>query len=100
MLSRKCPKVALIQAFKEKYQLGQYLHILKIHPQLSFLLFKFTYFYLEYNCFTMLCSFLLYNIVNQLYIYIHPLPLKPPSHPSKSSQSTELSALCDTAASD
>ena len=27
---------------------------------------------LEYNCFTMLCQFLLYNKVNQLYIYIHP----------------------------
>ena len=27
---------------------------------------------LEYNCFTMLCQFLLYNKVNQLYIYIYP----------------------------
>ena len=27
---------------------------------------------LEYNCFTMLCQFLLYNKVNQLYVYIHP----------------------------
>ena len=27
---------------------------------------------LEYNCFTMVCSFLLYNQVNQLYIYIYP----------------------------
>ena len=27
---------------------------------------------LEYNCFTMVCYFLLYNKVNQLYIYIYP----------------------------
>ena len=36
---------------------------------------------LEYNCFTTLCYFLLYNSVNQLYVYIHPLPLEPASHP-------------------
>ena len=40
---------------------------------------------LEYNCFTMVCQFLLYKKVNQLYIYICPhisscLRL-PPSHP-------------------
>ena len=29
----------------------------------------------------MLCQLLLYNQVNQLYMYIHPLPLKPLSHP-------------------
>ena len=28
--------------------------------------------FLEYNCFTMVCQFLLYNKVNQLYIYIYP----------------------------
>ena len=27
---------------------------------------------LEYNCFTVVCQFLLYNKVNQLYIYIYP----------------------------
>ena len=43
----------------------------------------FTFFtsLLEYKCFTMLCKFLLYNKVNQLYVYIYPLPLEPPSHP-------------------
>ena len=35
------------------------------------------YFLLEYMCFTML--FLLYNKGNQLYMYIYPLPLEPPS---------------------
>ena len=50
---------------------------------------------LEYNYFAMLCQFLLYNKVNQLYVYIHSLPLEPPSHPSpiypsRSSESTEL----------
>ena len=40
---------------------------------------------LEYNCFTMVCYFLLYNKVNQLYIYtcshISSLLCLPPSHP-------------------
>ena len=27
---------------------------------------------LEYNCFTVVCQFLLYNKVNQIYIYIYP----------------------------
>ena len=39
----------------------------------------------EYNCFTMLCQFLLYNKVNQLYVYIYPhipsLLLLPPTPP-------------------
>ena len=42
-------------------------------------------FLLECNCFTMLCWFLLYNNVNQLYVCIYPLPLGPPSilpHPT------------------
>ena len=52
----------------------------------------------------MLCEFLLYKIVNQLYVHIYPLPSGPPSHhltshPSRSSQSTELSSLCYRAAS-
>ena len=38
--------------------------------------FNWSFFFLtsllEYNCFTMLCQFLLYNKVNQLYIYICP----------------------------
>ena len=48
----------------------------------------------------MLCWFLLYKEVNQLYVYIYipslmdlP-PTLPPSHPSRSLQSTELSFLC------
>ena len=35
---------------------------------------------LEYNCFTVLCEFLLYSEVNQPYVYIYPLPLGPPFH--------------------
>ena len=61
---------------------------------------------LEYNCFTMLCQFLLYNKVNQLYVYIYPhIPSLcaslPPSlsHPSRWSQSTKLISLCYAAAS-
>ena len=52
------------------------------------LLFCFVLFFktslLEYNCFTMVCQFLLYNKVDQLYIYICPdnssLLHLPPSH--------------------
>ena len=36
-------------------------------------------FLLDYNCFTMSHLFLLYNKVNQLYVYTYHLPLKPPS---------------------
>ena len=36
-------------------------------------------FLLESNCFAMLCCFLLYNEVNQLYVYIYFLHLGPPS---------------------
>ena len=52
---------------------------------------------LEYNCITILYQFPLYNKVNQLYVYIYPIPLEPPSYPpyhcSRSSQSTELHVL-------
>ena len=54
----------------------------------------------------MLCQFLLYNAVNQLYVCIYPLFLESPSacslHPSippPSPQSTELSSLWYIAAS-
>ena len=54
----------------------------------------------------MLCQFLLYNKVNQLYVYIYThisslLRLSPtlPIHPSRWSQSTELNSPCDAAAS-
>ena len=40
----------------------------------------------------MLYKFLLNNKMNQLYVYICPLPLGP-SHPSRSSQRTKLSSL-------
>ena len=61
---------------------------------------------LEYNCFTMLCQLLLYNKVNQLYVYIYPhisslLHHPPPSlsHPFRWTQSMELISLCYVAAS-
>ena len=37
--------------------------------------------------------FLMYSNMNQLQVYIHPLPLEPPFLPSRLSQSTELSSL-------
>ena len=47
----------------------------------------------------MLCQFLLYSSVSQLYVYGYSLPLEPPSptppfHPSRPSHITELSSLC------
>ena len=48
----------------------------------------------------MLCYFLPYHNMCQLYVYRYPLPpTPPPSHPSRSSQSAELSFLCYAAAS-
>ena len=38
----------------------------------KYFLFQIEYFLLEYNCFIMVCQFLLYNKVNQLYVYIYP----------------------------
>ena len=40
----------------------------------------------------MLCWFLLYNEVNQPYVYIHPLPLEPPSPPDPCHLVTECQA--------
>ena len=37
-------------------------------------------FLLDYSCFTILCQFLLYSKVNQLYVYIYPLFFGFPSH--------------------
>ena len=53
---------------------------------------------LGHNCFTVLCQFLPYSTVHQPYAHECPLPPEPPSyptsHPSRSSQRTELSCLC------
>ena len=47
-----------------------------LHTSICFFLITYLSFFitslLEYNCFTMVCQFLLYKKVNQLYIYIHP----------------------------
>ena len=37
-------------------------------------------FLLGYNCFTLLCQFLMYNKVNHLYVYIYSFPLGMLSH--------------------
>ena len=71
------------------------------HPDYSLGLYFFLW---EYNCFRMLC-FSCTNKVNQLFVYIYPLPLESPSNPcpqcqpSRSSQSAELNSLCYAAAS-
>ena len=49
-------------------------------PCLGIIFFFLTFFFfLEYNCFAILCWFLLYNEVDQLHVYIYPLLLGPPS---------------------
>ena len=45
----------------------------------QFILFNFS---LKYNGFTMLCWFLLYNNINQIYVCIYSLSLGPDCHPS------------------
>ena len=40
----------------------------------------FTHFLLQYNCFMMLCYFLLYKEVNHLRVYTYPFLLTAPSH--------------------
>ena len=74
----------------------------------NFILFYLFIFYfltslLEYNCFTMVCQFLLYNKVNQLYIYIYPhissllhLPLTLPISPLQvvTKHRADLPVLC------
>ena len=57
-------------------------------------LFFFNKFLLAYSCFTMLCQFLLYNKVNQLFVCICPLFWV--SFPFRSPQSIEESFLCQT----
>ena len=57
-------------------------HFLSTYSAPGFFFFFLTSL-LEYNCFTMLCYLLLYNKVNQLYVYIYPhmpslLHLPPP----------------------
>ena len=58
-----------------------------------------SFFKLEYNGFTMLCQFMLYNKTNQLYAQIYPFllnlcPTHSTSYPSGLSWSTQMSSLC------
>lgn len=63
---------------------GLWLHIV-LFSELFIILFLI----LEYNYFAMLCYFLLYNIVNQPYVYVYPLPLKQPSQSPFFSRSSQ-----------
>ena len=51
-------------------------------PEVQFLLFSFSFFKVlqKYGWFTMFCYFLLYNKVNQLYMYTHPFLFRIFSH--------------------
>ena len=46
----------------------------------------------------MLCQFLLYNKVSQIYVYVYPFPLEPPSYPSShpSESESEVTWVCLT----
>ena len=77
-----------------------------LHNAYGISFFHLISFLLEYNCFAMLCywKFLLYNIMNQPYIYTYitfllSLPSILPFHLSRSPQSRKLSSLCYTATS-
>ena len=52
-----------------------------IVPTLSIFFLILLSFLLQYNQYTLLHQFLLYNKVNQLYVYTCPLPAEPPSQP-------------------
>ena len=54
------------------YHHNQNLEHLPSKSSLKLLSFFFLTSLLEYNCFTMVCQFLLYNKVNQLYVYTYP----------------------------
>ena len=56
--------------------------------------FFFIFFFnLEYDYFTMLCQFLLSNNVSQLYVYLYPPTLEPPSHSAPSAQFPSLQVI-------
>ena len=57
-------------------------------------LFTYIYFFLEYNCLTML-FFLLSSEVNQLCVYTYPLPLGALSHTHPSHPSMLIFCLVD-----
>ena len=96
-----CVKVSGIVVIWILITEAKYNHLFLCFPPFGY---RNLVFQLDYYCFIMLCQFLLYNNVNQLYVYIYLLPLEPPchtppSHPSRSSQSTRLSSLCYAATS-
>lgn len=70
-----------------KFPPGMALYLPKSCSSFLFLIKNF-YFLLKYSCITKLCSFLLYNGVNQLCVYIYSLSswpsLSPPLPPSPS----------------
>ena len=85
--------------------LSQCIHVSYLHiAHFKYLTF-FSTSLLEYKCFTMLCQFLLYNKVNQLYVYIYPyipsflslpptLPIPPLQGVTK--QLVDLPVLCSS----
>ena len=71
--------------------------IISVKPYSTEAVYACLFFKLEDNCFTTLYRFLLFNSVSQPYRYMYFLPSEPPafpsSHPTRSSQSTELGPL-------
>ena len=67
--------------FRFFFHIGHYRVLSRVPCATQQVLTSYLFFLLGYSCFTVLCQFLLYNEVNQLYVYIYPLPLEPPSPP-------------------
>ena len=93
--SKMCLQLGSIADFlgrlSTSVDISLYLVLVLLHSSSSFNSLKiqlvasasfFSFFKLEYNCFTMLCSFLLYSELNQLCVHIYPLSLGPPCHPT------------------
>ena len=90
--------VQVIMCICISFHLDKVLELRLLGPMWYF----FLYFYWSITA-LQCCQFLVHNEMNQPYVYIYPFPLESPfhpsSHPSRPSQSTELSFLCCTAAS-
>ena len=84
-LTRYGISIKICKSIEHNESLEVYLHVLTFFyaniikhnfPQF------FLYFKKEYNYFTILCQFLMYNSKNHLNVYIYPLSLGPTFHPS------------------
>ena len=76
-----CPAEVRWQGLTVHRLAGSHLLIHEARLLRKKVLFKRIYYYVEDNCFTVLCWFLPYINMNQPKVYTCPLPLACPSHP-------------------